>query len=71
MADLWDVEHLLSLLESWAQASSLTNFKLAWKTATLLVLATAKCCSDLTLSCIDSQHLFCSIMVLFYSDIWW
>ena len=47
--DPWDVEHLLSLLESWA----LTTFKLAWKTATLLSLlslVTVKHCSDLTLS---------------------
>ena len=56
--DPWDVEHLLSLLESWAPASSLTTFKVAWKTATLLVLVTAKHCSDLTLLCIDNQHLF-------------
>ena len=47
--DPWDVECLLSLLESLAPASSLTTFKLAWKTATLLVLVTAKDCSDLTL----------------------
>ena len=53
-----DVEHLLSLLESWAPASSLTTFKLAWKTATLLALVTAKHCSDLTLICVDNQHLF-------------
>ena len=33
--DPWDVKHLLSLLESWLPASSLTNFKLAWKTAIL------------------------------------
>ena len=46
--DPWDVECLLSLLESWAPASSLTTFKLAWKTATLLALVTAKRCSDLT-----------------------
>ena len=39
----WDVEHL---------------FKLAWKTATLLALVTAKCCSDVPLLCIDNQHLF-------------
>ena len=56
--DPWDVEHLLSLLESWAPASSLTTFKLAWTTATLLALVTAKHCSDLTLLCIDNQHLF-------------
>ena len=56
--DSWDVEHLLSLLESWAPTSSLTTFKLAWKTATLLALLTAKHCSDLTLLCVDNQHLF-------------
>ena len=56
--DPWDVECLLSLLESWAPVSSLTTFKLAWKTATLLALATAKHCSDLTLLCVDNQHLF-------------
>ena len=56
--DPWDVEHLLSLLESWAPASSLTTLKLAWKTATLLALVTAKRCSYLTLLCVDNQHLF-------------
>ena len=56
--DPWDVERLLSLLESWAPMSSLTTFKLAWKTATLLALFTAKRCSDLTLLCVDNQHLF-------------
>ena len=35
----------------------LTTFKLAWKTSTLSVLVTAKHCSDLTLFCIDNQHL--------------
>ena len=54
----WDLECLLSLLESWAPASSLTTFKLVWKTATLLALVTAKHCSDLTLLCVDNQHLF-------------
>ena len=65
--DPWDVEHLLSLLESWAPTSSLTTFKLAWKTATLLALVTAGHCSDLTLLCIDNQHLFlqhnCAIFI--------
>ena len=56
--DPWDVECLLSLLESWAPASSLTTFKLAWKTATPSALVTVKHCSDLTLLCIDNQHLF-------------
>ena len=56
--DPWDVEHLLSLLESWAPASSLSTFKLAWKTATLLELVATKHCSDLTLLCVDNQHLF-------------
>ena len=54
----WDVEHLLSFLESWAPASFLTTFMLAWKTATLLALVTVKYFSDLTLLCIDNQHLF-------------
>ena len=49
---------MLSLLESWAPTSSLTTLKLAWKTATVLAFVTAKCCSDLTLLCIDNQHLF-------------
>ena len=56
--DPWDVEHLLSLLESWAPASSITTLKLAWKTATLLTLVTVKHCYDLTLLYIDNQHLF-------------
>ena len=55
---LWDVDHLLFLLDSWAHASSLSTFKLAWKTATLLALLTTKCCSDLALLCIDNQHPF-------------
>ena len=38
--------------------SSLTTFKLAWKTATLLALVTAKHYSNLTLLCVDNQHLF-------------
>ena len=46
------------MLEIWAPASSLTTFKLAWKTATLLALVAVKCCSDLTLLCIDNQNLF-------------
>ena len=56
--DPWDIVHLLSHLESWAPMSSLTTFKLAWKTATLLALVTVKCCSDVTLLCVDNQHLF-------------
>ena len=49
---------MLSLLESWALTSSLTTFKLAWKTATPLALVTAKHCSDLTLLCIENQQPF-------------
>ena len=45
----WKVGHPLLLF---------TTFKLAWKTATLLALVTAKHCSDLTLLCVDNQHLF-------------
>ena len=36
----------------------LTIFKLAWKIAILLIFVNAKHCSDLTLLCIDNQHLF-------------
>ena len=39
--DPWGVENLLLLLASWAQASSLTYFKLSGKTSTLLLLVTA------------------------------
>ena len=56
--DPWDVEHLLSLLESWAPAFSLTAFKHGWKTGTTLALVTAKHCSDLTFLCIHNQHHF-------------
>ena len=63
--DPCNVEHLLSLLESLAPVPSLTTLKLVWKTATLLALVPAKHCSDLTLLCIDNQHLFFSIMLLF------
>ena len=56
--DPWDVECLLSLLESWTPTSSVTTFRLAWKTANLLALFTAKCCSDLSLLCVDNHHLF-------------
>ena len=56
--DPWDIECLLSFLESLGPASFLTTFKLAWKTATLLVLVTAKHCSYLTLLFIDNQHHF-------------
>ena len=45
----WKAGHPLLLL---------LPFKLAWKTATLLALVTAKHCSDLTLLYIDNQHLF-------------
>ena len=56
--DPWDVEPLLSLLESWVPASSLTTYKLAWNTATLLALVIVKHYSDLTLLCTNNQHLF-------------
>ena len=55
--DPWDVECLLFLFASWELTSSFTTFKLAWKTATLLALVTAKHCSDFTLLCVDNQHL--------------
>ena len=56
--DPWDGECLLSLLESWVPTSSLSTFNLAWKTATLLALVTAKCFSHLTFLCINNLHLF-------------
>ena len=56
--DPWDAEDLLSLLESWAPESSLTTIKLGWRTATLLAPVSTKCFTDLTLLCIDNQHLF-------------
>ena len=37
---------------------SLTTFKLALKTDTVLALVIAKHCSGLTLLCVDNQHLF-------------
>ena len=46
--DPLDVEHLVSLLESWALASPLTNFKLAGKNTTLSVVVMEKHYSDLT-----------------------
>ena len=63
--DHWDVENLLSLLESWASTSSPTTFKLALKTTTLLALVTAKHCPDLTLLFIDNQHLFSANAAIF------
>ena len=56
-SDPWDVELLFSLLNSWAPAASLTNLNLLGKLL-LLALVNAKHCSDLTLLCIDNQHLF-------------
>ena len=56
--DSLDVQWLFCLLESWSLVSSLTTFRLAWKTATLLALFTAKHCYDLTLLYIDNQHIF-------------
>ena len=45
------------MFENSALGSWHTNFKLAWKMATLFMLVTAKC-SDLTLLCIDNDPLF-------------
>ena len=49
-----------------APASSLSNFKLTWKMATLFALVTAKHCFDLTLLCSDNQHLFFFSVMLFF-----
>ena len=70
--DPWDLECFISLLENWAPASSFTTFKLAWKIVTLLALVTVKCCSDLTLLCIDNQHLFLQHHAAFFIPMsWW
>ena len=53
-----DVDCLLSLPRSWNPDSSLTNFKLALKNITLFALCIAKHCCDLTLLCIDNEHVF-------------
>ena len=60
----WDVECLLSLLENWAQASSLTNLNFLGRLL-LLALVTVQNCSDLTLLHIDNAHFSFSIMLLF------
>ena len=65
------VKCLLSLLESPAPASSVTNFKLTWMMASLLVPVTTKCCSDLTLLHIHNQHLFLQCLAAIFSCIWW
>ena len=52
-------------MESLAPAYSLSNCNLAWKTASLLALVTAKHCCDLTLLHVDNQPLFPSVMLLF------
>ena len=56
---------MLSLLESWALASSLTTFNLAWKTTTLSALVTVKHCSDLNYYVLIISTFFFSIMLLF------
>ena len=45
-------------VSKWVGNSAHILAHLAWKTATLLALVTAKRCSDLTLLCVDNQHLF-------------
>ena len=52
--------------ESWALDSSLTNFKLAWKTIKLSILVPAKCCSNFTLLHIDNQHLYLKQNAVFF-----
>ena len=63
--DPWDVEHVLSLLESWALASSLTTFQLAWKTATLLAFVNVKCFSDYLYYVLIISTFFFSIILLY------
>ena len=54
----WEVKKLVDLLRSWTPCSSLSNIKLAWKTATLLALAATKRCADLSLLLSDNEHCF-------------
>ena len=56
--DPWNFECLLFLLQSWAFASSLTMFKLAWKTGPVLALVMPKHYSDLSSLHIDNWHYF-------------
>ena len=53
----WDVENLLSLLESRIPGCPVTNFKLTIKAATVLALSMAKCYSDIPLLQIHNVHL--------------
>ena len=53
----WVVECLLLLLETWTLTFSLTNFKLAGRTYTLLILVMETHCSHLPLLCICGQYL--------------
>ena len=58
--DPWDVEHLLSLLKSWAPSTSLTTFTLAWKTVTLDCYSFSTCYHEALLRFnlyIENQHL--------------
>ena len=50
------------MLEHWALASSLTNFKLDRKTATLIAIFMAKCDSDLTFKAFIISAFFFSVM---------
>ena len=69
--DLWDIECSLSLLESCAPVSSSSDFKLAWKTATLLVFITAKCYFNSTLLHIDKiSTFFFSDFCYFFLHLW-
>ena len=63
--DPWNVKWSLSLSESWALASSYTNFKLAWKMSIILAPVITKFCSYLTLLHTENQQFFFSIMQLF------
>ena len=54
--DPWDVEYLLSLFKNWAPASSVTTFKLAWKTITFLAHVTEKHC--------DAPFFYFTLIVL-------
>ena len=52
--------------------ASFPNFKLAWKTATLFALVTARYCLNVSLLCSANQHLFLQCnAAIFTLRIWW
>ena len=55
---IWSVSTVLEMLRSWGNPEELSRQKLTWRVAMLLVLASARRASDLSLLHIDEDHLF-------------